>query len=459
MPGFINCHYHSECAVGPGLIQFVFEKANLYLGGKDRFDEADLEAVVLLGLINCVRGGQTGLVDVYYGKPSMPLFGCEPVLRAHERIGLRTAFGLAVRDQNKYIHAPDEEFLRMLPPEVAAEVAQTSMGYAWPVDDIVAAYGQLVENWDGRDGRIRILLAPDWTPACSDDLYRRCRQLTTDYGTGLTSHVLETRSEMMFNIETYGKTAMRRLFDLGILGDDVTFAHFVWATDEDLALFADSGTVASNNPGSNLRLSSGIARVRDIMALGGSVGFGTDGISYSDTEDFFQELRLACYLQRIPRDFPGGRLDSAEVLRSAGESGSRAVGFPGRTGRLRAGALADLLVVSKERLLFPAERYQGEPVLNLLLDRADSRDIRLSMIHGQVVLEDGVITTLDEHAIRDQVAEATERGMYSLSASDKRRSELAGLLMPHVTDFYRPWDTVPIEPAYVYNAKAPPPKG
>ena len=152
MPGFVNCHYHSECAVGPGLIQFVFEKANLYLGGKDRFDEADLEAVVLLGLINCIRGGQTGLVDVYYGKPSMPLFGSEPVLRAHERIGLRTAFGLSVRDQNKYIHAPDEEFLRMLPPEIAAEVAQTSMGYAWPVDDIVATYGQLVESWDGRDG-------------------------------------------------------------------------------------------------------------------------------------------------------------------------------------------------------------------------------------------------------------------------------------------------------------------
>ena len=38
------------------------------------------------------------------------------------------------------------------------------------------------------------------------------------------------------------------------------------------------------------------------MAAGGRMAFGTDGISFSDHEDFFQEVRLACYLQRLPRD-------------------------------------------------------------------------------------------------------------------------------------------------------------
>jgi len=453
MPGFVNCHYHSECAVAPGLVQFVFEQANLYLGAKARFDEADLEAAVLLGLINCVRGGQTGIVDMYYGKPSMPLFGSEPILRAHERIGTRAAFALAFRDQNKYVHAPDDQFLRTIPPDVAAEIARTSMGYAWPVDDVFAAYSQLVESWDHRHDRIRILVAPDWTPACSDDLYRRCRRAADEFATGITTHVLETRSEMMFNIDAYGKTAVRRLLDLNILGPDVSFAHFVWATDDDLALFADSGVVAAHNPGSNLRLSSGISRVRDIMSLGGRVGFGTDGISFSEVEDFFLELRLACYLQRLPRDFPGGRLDSSEVLRAAAENGSRAIGFPGRIGSLTAGAFADLLLLSKARLFFPPERYDREPLPNLVLDRADSRDIKLSMIHGRVVLEDGLITTVDEHAVRDRVAEAAERGIYSLSASEQRRKELADLVMPQVVDFYRPWDHTPLEAAYVYNAK------
>ena len=35
MPGFVNCHYHSELAVGPGLYQHIFEKANVHAGQLD----------------------------------------------------------------------------------------------------------------------------------------------------------------------------------------------------------------------------------------------------------------------------------------------------------------------------------------------------------------------------------------------------------------------------------------
>ena len=87
---------------------------------------------------------------------------------------------------------------------------------------------------------------------------------------------------MLYNLERYGKPALRRLADIGVLTPETVLEHFVWVTDEELAIFADSGAVASNNPGSNLRLSSGICRVRDIMDTGGRIAFGTDGISFSD---------------------------------------------------------------------------------------------------------------------------------------------------------------------------------
>ena len=86
---------------------------------------------------------------------------------------------------------------------------------------------------------------------------------------------------------------IKRLSDLGVLTPETVLEHFVWVTDAELPIFADSGAVASNNPGSNLRLASGICRTRDIMDAGGRVGFGTDGISFSDRDDFFQELLLA----------------------------------------------------------------------------------------------------------------------------------------------------------------------
>ena len=182
---------------------------------------------------------------------------------------------------------------------------------------------------------------------------------------------LETRSEMLYNLERYGKPALRRLADIGVLTPQTVLEHFVWVTDEELAIFADSGAVASNNPGSNLRLSSGICRVRDIMDTGGRIAFGTDGISFSDREDFFQELRLACYLQRFPRTFERQRLDSEAVLRAAAANGARALGLEDRLGSLEPGRYADLLIVEKDRILFPPGRYDAEPFLDVVLDRAD----------------------------------------------------------------------------------------
>jgi len=132
--------------------------------------------------------------------------------------------------------------------------------------------------------------------------------------------------------------------------------------------------------------------VRDIMDAGGRIAFGTDGISFSDRDDFFTELRLACYLQRLPREFGQGRLDSERVLRAAAGNGARALGLPGRLGSLEPGRYADLLVVRKDRIFFPPGRYDGEPFLDVVLDRAESGDIDTVMAAGRVLMEGGRVT-------------------------------------------------------------------
>jgi 5-methylthioadenosine/S-adenosylhomocysteine deaminase len=326
---------------------------------------------------------------MYYGRPSLPDFGCEPALRAYADAGMRTAFGLVSRDQNIYAHESDEVFLSRLPAGLAEEVRRSPMGYAWPVDEVMASFERLSGAWHGHGGRIAIVTAPDWTPACSDDLYVRCRRAADEHGTQMITHVLETRSEMLFSLHEYGKTAVRRLADLGVLTPATVCEHFVWVTDDELLIFADSGAVASNNPGSNLRLSTGICRARDIMDAGGRVAFGTDGISFSDREDFFAELRLAAYLQRLPREFGQGRLGSERLLRAAAANGARALGMEGKLGSLEPGKYADLLVVAKDRIFFPPGRYDTEPFLDVVLDRADAGDIDTVMAHGQVLMEGG----------------------------------------------------------------------
>jgi len=220
-------------------------------------------------------------------------------------------------------------------------------------------------------------------------------------------------------------------------------------------MFADSGAVASCNAGSNLRLSSGICRLRDIMAAGGRMAFGTDGISFSDREDFFQELRLACYLQRIPRKFEEARLPSEDVIRAAAQNGARAIGREDRLGSLEPGRLADLLVVKKDRIFYPPGRYDGEPFLDVILDRAESSDIDSVMVNGRVLMDGGRVTVVDEDAVRANFAESVER-IYAPSEEQRRWAGLGRAVEPVVLDFYRRWYERPVTPAYVYNCTSLP---
>ncbi|MEQ8718695.1 MAG: amidohydrolase family protein [Acidimicrobiales bacterium] len=458
MPGFINCHYHSELAVGPGLFEFIFERANVMLVHPEQgADPADVHTVVLWGLVQAMKGGQTAAIDFFYGRPGMEHFSAPAALEAYRDAGFRVAFGLVSRDENIYAHEPDDQFLARLPADLAAEVRASTMGYAWPVDEVLGSFESLAETWHERDDLIHMVLAPDWTPSCSDDLYRRCVALAEEYDTCLTTHALETRAEMMFNLERYGMSALKRLDGLGVLGPRTSLAHFVWVTDDDVALFADSGAVASNNPGSNLRLSTGICRTRDLLDAGGNVGIGTDGISFSDRDDFFQELRLAAYLQRTPHRFEVGRLDSEKLLRTASHSGAAATGWGGRLGELSEGMLADLLVVKKDRVFFPPGRFAMTPPLDVIIDRTESADIDAVMINGRLVIEDGTVTVVDEDALREKVVDATTR-LYPLGASTQTTG-ISARVDPYIVDFYQRWYDTPVQPAYLYNPKVDPETG
>jgi 5-methylthioadenosine/S-adenosylhomocysteine deaminase len=457
MPGFVNGHFHSGSPANQGMPQYIFERANVHAHGNRRpVDEEDLFNAYAISLIRCIRGGQTAAVDFSYGRPEMKHFGNEPILRAYEAVGMRGALGIVTRDQNIYVHGDNEEFLRMLPEPLAEEVRGSPMGYAWPTEQVVESYRHLVKTWDGRDGRIRVLLGPDWTPACSDELYQYMRRLADEYNTGIMTHVLETRSEMVFNLKVYGKTAMRRLADIGVLGPDVSCDHFVWATDEDIAILRDTGAVAVNNPGSNLRLSTGICRVRDIMDAGGRIMFGTDSISFSEREDFFQELRLATYLQRIPTDLEVGRLNTAAVLRAAAANGAQAVRFEDRIGSLAPGKEADLLVMKRNRIFWPPRKYDVMPDLDVIIDRADATDLESVMIAGRLVLDDGRVTTVDEAKLEAAVAEAALTRMYERTPESTRWRDLGVEVEPYMFEFFREWSKIPVQPAYYYNAKMPP---
>jgi 5-methylthioadenosine/S-adenosylhomocysteine deaminase len=460
LPGFVNCHFHSENGIGEGLYDVIWERANIWVHGAFlEISEEDLYISILQHLIRLIRGGNTAVVDMYNGNPRLPYFGAEAALRAYEDAGLRVAFGMITRDRNFYVHGDNEEFLSCVPRQLADEVRASPMGHPWPVDEVLDAYVEMVRRWDRRDDRIRVITAPDWSPACTDELYRRNRALADEYETGLTTHLLETRSEMMFNFEHHGMPGARRLQEIGALGPDSVCAHFVWATDEDIDAIAATGAVVSNNPASNLRLSSGICRMRDILERGGRVGFGTDGNSLAGREDFLDELRLAGLLQNRPTEkLAHGRIASEKLLRSAAVNGARAVRFEERLGSLAPGKDADLLVLRRDRAFFPPERFAGTDPLDVILDRANATDIESVMIRGRLVLDEGRITTVDESKVMSAYAEAAANRLWRHSAEQDRywAKDLPAKVEPYVLDFYERWAGSKVAPGYEYNTTSGP---
>ena len=79
---------------------------------------------------------------------------------------------------------------------------------------------------------------------------------------------------------------------LGWAGDDVWFAHGIHFNDEELRVLAKTGTGVCHCPISNMKLSSGIARIPEMLELGVPVGLGVDGSASNDGSSLMEELRV-----------------------------------------------------------------------------------------------------------------------------------------------------------------------
>ena len=362
-----------------------------------------------------------------------------------------------MRDQNIYTHEDDEGFLARLPPEIVEEVRNSPLGYAWPVDDqfpgssMSCTVGGRAERAIPDHPRSRLdtgMLRTSCTGSATSG-----RRVRNDPSPPMPSR---PRSELMWTVENVGPSGMRRLANLGVLGEDVTLSHFVWATDEDIRHRCRHRSSAGALSGSNLRSSAGICRVRDILDAGGKVSIGTDGISSGDREDFIREVRLAGYLQREPNDVADHRIPSETLLRSATESGAGPGGLRGVVGTLAPNYQADLVSVAHDRIGFPPARYATTPELDLLVERADATDIEFVMVGGTKVVEDGEALLINEDRITDRINRAFRRAVQAHVRSPAPR-ELAGIMNTYVEELCRRWYTIPVErPASIMNTRSVP---
>src|SRR5439155_12472962 len=112
------------------------------------------------------------------------------------------------------------------------------------------------------------------------------------------SHVAGSKVQAVTGVRLYGQTQTAHLDALGVLGPNFTVAHGVWLDDDDMARLGDHGASVAHNPGSNMRLGSGLADARAMLDRRVNLGIGTDGAVCADNQNMYEAMRLGSFVSK-----------------------------------------------------------------------------------------------------------------------------------------------------------------
>lgn len=406
LPGLVNTHHHLYQSLTRVLAQdadlFTWLKT-LYPVWANLTDEA-VYISTLTGLAELALSGCTTSSDHLYVFPNDCTLDSQ--IRAAGDIGVRFH---AARGSMSL-----GESQGGLPPDRVTE------DEAYILEDS----RRLIENFHDpeRHAMLRIALAPCSPFSVTPDLMRESAKMARAYGVRLHTHLAETIEEEEFCLETFGHRPVAYVESLGWTGDDVWHAHCVHMSQPEISLFGRTGTGVAHCPSSNMRLASGIAPVVAWRNHGVRVGLGVDGSASNDGGHLLGEARQSMLLQRVAPDRylseePGGRggfagdasTMSARQALELGTRGGAAVLGRDDIGHLAPGMSADFIAYDLNQIAYTGALH--DPVAAVVL--CQPRTVDLSAINGQIIVEDGLLTTVEmEPLIRrhNEIAMAMVRG-------------------------------------------------
>ena len=136
-------------------------------------------------------------------------------------------------------------------------------------------------------------------------------------------------------------------------------------------------------PGSNSKLASGIAPIKELVDSGINVCIGTDGAGSNNCLDMFKEMHLLYSLAKI-KESDATTLNAFDILKMATVNGAKALGLNDAL-YIEEGAKADIILID---LLRPNMQPINNIVSNIVY--SGSKDnIKLTMINGNILYENG----------------------------------------------------------------------
>lgn len=368
MPGLVNAHTHVPMSLLRG---YSDDKALMDWLTKDIFpQEAKLTPeLVELGsrfsLAEMIRTGTTAFYDMYMLEDS--------VYRAADDMGLRAVMGESVTQFFPSLAAKDFD-----------------------------AYCDLVrgqaDRWRGND-RIRMSIVPHAPYTTNPDMLKKCRALADELGAQFGMHLAETLTEQETCLKEHGLSPVAYLNKHELLQPDCTFFHGVHLSDEDMDMLFENHCTVVHNPGSNMKLASGISPIMGLHRHRVSTALGTDGPASNNAQNMFREMYLASLLQKVQGDPTACPAQMA--LDMATRGGSCALHEP-CIGSLEPGMKADFIALD----LSGPNMQPVHNIVSNIVYAASGMENRLTVVDGKELYRDGKFLTCDYDSLAAEMRRA-----------------------------------------------------
>ncbi len=364
MPAFYNAHCHAAMTLFRGygedlpLRRWLDEKI---LPAEERLNFRRVYYGAKLAIAEMIRNGVVSFSDMYFFQDAT----AEAVLEAGMKANISRSI---VSFDPKITRETDERFAESV---------------------------RLVEQYHGAgEGRLKVDMSLHAEYSNVDACCRYVAEYAKEHGLGMQLHLSETQAEHEQCIERHGMTPAAYFASLGVFDVPTTAAHCVYVTDEDIAILKEKGVTPVHNPVSNLKLGSGIMRLRDMLDAGLNVTFGTDGVASNNQLSILRELQTAAILHKgIHRDPENIRASELPII--ATRNGAIAQGRED-CGLLEVGAKADLIMID----LSAINNIPSYDLATTLAYSANSSNVLLTMCDGRILFENGEYTSIDIECLR-----------------------------------------------------------
>lgn len=378
-PGLINTHHHLYQTFSRNLPQvqnmelFPWLKT-LYEIWKN-VDEDVTYYSSLTGMGELLKNGCTTCLDHHYVFPKGHESGIlDAQFAAADAVGMRFhatrgSMDLSVKDGG-------------LPPD---SVVQT-------VDEILADCEEAVKKYHDPNpySMHQVALAPCSPFSVTGELLKESAVLARKLNVRLHTHLAETMDEENYTLERFHMRPLEYMESLGWVGPDVWFAHGIHFTDEELVRLAETQTGVAHCPISNMKLSSGVAKIPQMLELGVPVGLAVDGSASNDGSNLLEEMRVAYLLHRLnwsqkaPNGYDFLKMDTR---------GSASILGRKELGQIAEGMAADFFMIDLNRLELVGAQYD---VKSMLCTVGLKGSVDYTVVNGKIVVKEGQLTGVEE---------------------------------------------------------------